>query len=152
MAYLTSHPIDIAGLLAEVGDSGLGGTAVFVGTVRRGPDDGPVIAIDYSAYDAMAELEFGRIVGEALARWPGARIAVRHRTGRIPTGEASVAVVAAAPHRAQAFEACRFVIEEVKVRVPVWKRELLEDGSHAWRVNKDPVRQDPIRDRRSAPR
>ena len=73
MTYLTSHPIDVAGLLSEVGDSGLGGTAVFVGTVRRGPDDGPVIAIDYSAYDAMAELEFGRIVGEARARWPEAR-------------------------------------------------------------------------------
>ena len=60
--------------------------------------------------------------------------------------------MAAAPHRAQAFEACRFVIEEIKIRVPVWKRELLEDGSKAWRVNKDPVRQDPISDRRSAPR
>src|SRR5262245_28017347 len=136
MGFLTGDPIDVTGMLAEVADDQRGATAVFVGTVRQGPDDGPVVAIDYSAYDAMAELEFGRIIDEAAARWPMARVVVQHRIGRIPVGQASVAVVVAAPHRAQAFEACRFVIEEVKVRVPVWKRELLEDGSQSWRANK----------------
>jgi len=91
-----------------------------------------VTAIEYSAYEAMVEAEFGRLLADAGQRWPDARIAVRHRLGVIPSGEASIAIAAAAPHRAEAFEACRFVIEEVKRRVPVWKKELRIDGSETW--------------------
>ena len=75
---------------------------------------------------------FGRLLADARGRWPEARIAVRHRLGTIPVGEASIAIAAAAPHRAQAFEACRYVIEEVKRRVPVWKKELRADGTEVW--------------------
>ena len=105
---------------------------MFLGTVRNGPDEQGVTAIEYSAYEEMVEVEFGRLLDDAGGRWPEARIAVRHRLGVIPSGEASIAIAAAAPHRAQAFEACRFVIEEVKRRIPVWKKELRVDGTATW--------------------
>ncbi len=120
-----------------MGAPGHGGATLFVGSVRRSPEDGPVVAIDYTAYEPMAEAEFERIVREATERWPQARIAARHRLGVVPLGEASVVVAAAAAHRAQSFEACRWVIEEVKRRLPVWKRERLADGTEHWRENAD---------------
>ncbi len=130
--YLTRTPISLDTLLTEVAHPGCGGTCAFLGTVRDGPDDQGVTAIEYSAYEEMVEAEFGRLLADARGRWPEARIAVRHRLGTIPVGEASIAIAAAAPHRAQAFEACRYVIEEVKRRVPVWKKELRVDGSELW--------------------
>ena len=130
--YLTRTPIFLDPLLTEVAHPDCGGTCVFLGTVRNGPDEHGVTAIEYSAYEEMVEAEFGRLLADARGRWPEARIAVRHRLGTIPVGEASIAIAAAAPHRAQAFEACRYVIEEVKRRVPVWKKELRVDGSEIW--------------------
>ena len=119
-------------LVAEVAASTFGGTCVFLGTVRNGPDEHGVTAIEYSAYEEMVDAEFSRLLADARSRWPETRIAVRHRLGTIPVGEASIAIVAAAPHRAQAFEACRYVIEGVKQRIPVWKKELRVDGSEVW--------------------
>ena len=132
MSYLTRSTISLDALLAEVSSAACGGTCVFLGTVRDGPDEHGVTAIEYSAYEEMVEAEFARLVADADARWPEARIAVRHRLGTIPSGEASIAIAVAAPHRAEAFEACRFVIEEVKRRIPVWKKELRVDGSATW--------------------
>lgn len=135
MSHLTHAAIALDALLAEVSGPECGGTCVFLGTVRNepGPSGGPgVTAIEYSAYETMVEAEFGRLLDDARGRWPGVRLAVRHRLGRIPAGEASIAIVVAAPHRAAAFEACRFVIEEVKRRIPVWKKELRADGSAIW--------------------
>ena len=132
MSFLTRSPIPLAALLAEVSSPECGGTCAFLGTVRDGPEEHGVTAIEYSAYEEMVEGELGRIVAEVRERWSGARVAVRHRLGRIPAGEASIAIVTASPHRAQAFEACRYVIEEVKRRVPVWKKELRADGSAVW--------------------
>jgi molybdopterin synthase catalytic subunit len=91
-----------------------------------------VTEIEYSAYDAMADAEIERIVTEAQQQWPGVRVALRHRVGRVPVGEASIAIVAAAPHRAEAFAACRHVIEAVKRRLPIWKKEYRIDGTAAW--------------------
>ena len=105
---------------------------MFLGTVRRSEEDGPVEVIEYSAYEEMAEAEFGRIVAEAEGRWPAAGFAVRHRLGEVRTGEGSIAVVAAAPHRAEAFEAGGWVVEEAKRRLPVWKRVRFEDGTSQW--------------------
>src|SRR2546423_2777422 len=115
--YLTRTPISIDALLAEVAGPDRGGTCVFVGTVRSGPEEQGVTAIEYSAYEEMVEAEFGRLLADAGVRWPEARIAVRHRLGVIPAGEASIAIVAAAPHRAQALASGRFVIEAVKPRI-----------------------------------
>jgi molybdopterin synthase catalytic subunit len=130
--FLTDRPLDPGHLLAEVSSPGCGGTALFLGTVRNSPEEGNVEAIDYSAYDAMAEAEFERVVREAGARWPAARVAVRHRTGRVPAGQASIAIAVACPHRAEAFDACRFIIEETKRRVPIWKKEHLASGETRW--------------------
>jgi molybdopterin synthase catalytic subunit len=129
MMHLTRHPSDVATLLADVQSPERGGTCVFLGTVRN---DGDVTAIDYSAYEAMAFAEIERILGEAQERWPDARVMLEHRLGVIPAGEASIAITAAAPHREEAFAACRFVIEEVKQRLPIWKKELHADGSATW--------------------
>lgn len=129
MMHLTRHPIDVDALLAEVQGPERGGNCVFVGTVRS---DADVTGIDYSAYEAMAFAEIERILGDAKAQWPEARIMLQHRLGLIPVGEASIAIAAAAPHRDEAFSACRYVIEEVKKRLPIWKKELSENGSASW--------------------
>lgn len=131
-ARLSDHPLDAAALLAEVASSGFGGTVLFLGTVRHSPEDGDVAGIEYSAYPEMAEREFDRIVAEARERWPTARIALRHRLGYVPAGEASIAIAVASPHRAEAYEVSRYVIEETKKRVPVWKKEQLASGQSRW--------------------
>lgn len=128
-ARLVRERVDAAAVLARVEAPTNGGRCVFVGTVR--PDDG-VVAIEYSAHEEMALAELERIVTEARTRWPDTSATVEHRLGRVAVGEASVVVAASAPHRTQAFEACRYVIEALKVRVPVWKREECADGTARW--------------------
>ena len=132
MPFVTREAVSLDALVGEVAAPECGGTCVFLGTVRNGPAERGVTAIEYSGYEQMVEAEFASLLADARARWPDARIAVRHRLGTIPVGEASIAIAVAAPHRAQAFEACRYVIEEVKRRVPVWKKELRVDGSEIW--------------------
>jgi molybdopterin synthase catalytic subunit len=127
--HLTRHPLDVNDLLADVQSPERGGTCVFLGSVRTDDD---VTAIEYSAYEAMALEVTERILGEAQGRWPDARVMLQHRLGVIPAGEASIAIAAAAPHRADAFDACRYVIEEVKKRLPIWKKELHADGTATW--------------------
>lgn len=127
--HLTRAPISLESLLAEVQSPERGGTCVFLGTVRTDDD---VTGIDYSAYDDMAVTEIARILTEAQERWPNARVTLQHRLGLIPVGDASIAIVAAAPHRDEAFTACRHVIEEVKKRLPIWKKELHVDGTASW--------------------
>ena len=129
---LTGDPIQLEQLLATVSGPGRGGTCVFLGTVRDDGGPGDVVAIAYSAYEAMAERELDAMLAEVRERWPESRVAVQHRLGLVPVGEASIAIVAAAPHRAEAFAACRYVIEEVKRRLPVWKREMRRDGTVVW--------------------
>jgi molybdopterin synthase catalytic subunit len=129
MNSLTRDPISVESLMRVVQSPERGGTCVFLGTVRN---DGDVTGIEYSAYDEMAGTEITRMLDEARERWPEARVALQHRLGLIPLGEASIAIAAAAPHRAEAFAACRYVIEEVKQRLPVWKKELHADGTATW--------------------
>ena len=129
MMHLTRHPLDVADLLAEVQSPERGGTSVFLGTVRN---DGDVTGIDYSAYEPMAVEEIERILSEAHERWPGSRVMLQHRLGLIPSGEASIAIAAAAAHRDEAFTACRYVIDEVKKRLPIWKKEMHADGTASW--------------------
>lgn len=129
MMHLTRHRISVDDLLADVQSPERGGTCSFLGTVRSDDD---VTAIEYSAYDEMALAEIQRILSEAGERWPGARVTLQHRLGLVPVGEASIAIAAAAPHRDEAFAACRYVIDEVKKRLPIWKKELHVDGSATW--------------------
>ncbi|MEK6767696.1 MAG: molybdenum cofactor biosynthesis protein MoaE [Gemmatimonadota bacterium] len=130
--YLTDQPLDADRLIAEVSSNGCGGTSLFLGTVRNSPEDGDIEGIEYSAYSEMAEAEFDRIIAEARGRWPMARVALRHRLGYIPAGEASIAIAASSPHRVEAFDACRYVIEETKKRVPIWKKERFAAGTTRW--------------------
>jgi molybdopterin synthase catalytic subunit len=129
--YLTSEPIDLTMLLAQVQGPSHGGMACFLGTVRDHAGERAVVRLDYSAYEAMAEAECSRIVAEAQSRWSCA-VALKHRIGTLVVGDTAVAIVAAAAHRDAAFAACRYVIEEVKARVPIWKRELFADGTVEW--------------------
>lgn len=129
MMHLTRHPIALEALLAEVQGPERGGTCVFLGTVRH---DTEVTGIDYSAYEAMAFAEIERILSETQAQWPEARVMLQHRLGFIPVGQASIAIAAAAPHRDAAFAACRHVIEAIKKRLPVWKKEIHADGAATW--------------------
>jgi molybdopterin synthase catalytic subunit len=129
---LTRDTLDPADLTAAVAADGMGGAVVFLGTVRRSAEDGDVVGIEYSAYEPMAVAESERIIAEAVGRWPAVRVAIRHRLGFVPTGAASVVVVAAAPHRDDAFAACRYVIDQTKRRVPIWKKEHFASGKARW--------------------
>ena len=108
-----------------------GAVATFVGTVRDSTRGRAVIALEYEAYESMALKQFALIEQEAQDRWPGCRVAIHHRTGRLLPGEISVAIAAAAPHRDDAFAACRHAIEALKADAPIWKRELYRDGA-SW--------------------
>lgn len=130
---LTAAPIDVVGLEAEVTGRGHGALVTFVGRARDRADDGrEVLELEYEAYPEMAGAVLAEIVGEVRQRWAEASMAVVHRVGVIPIGEAAVAIVTAAPHRSDAYEANRFVIEAIKERLPIWKRERFADGSE-WK-------------------
>jgi molybdopterin synthase catalytic subunit len=131
MGFLSDSPLDLAALIARVESASHGGIATFLGQVRDHHGGRGVRRLEYSAYGPMAEAECARIVAEAEARWP-VRIALEHRVGHLEIGDAAVAIVSAGAHREEAFAACRFVIEEVKRRVPVWKKEYYADGSVTW--------------------
>jgi molybdopterin synthase catalytic subunit len=132
MPYLTSEPIDPAALLAEVRRDWDGGLALFVGVVRNENEGRAVTSLEYQAYGPMAEKELLRIAESLAARFGGARVAFRHRIGLLGIGDVAVAVAAAAPHREEAFAACREGIEAIKATVPIWKRELGSDGKAVW--------------------
>lgn len=126
------HPLDPTALLAEVADVGSGASTIFVGTVRRSNQGRAVTGIDYSAYAPMAEAEMQRIAEEAVARFGTAHIVIEHRLGTLTLGEASIAIAVSHERRAAAMDAQRYVIEEFKARVPIWKREHYVDGDRAW--------------------
>jgi molybdopterin synthase catalytic subunit len=108
-----------------------GAIVTFYGLVRNHNQGRRVHHLEYEAYEPLALKAFARIDEEVRGRWPGMRIALHHRVGRLEIGEASVAIVTASPHRADAFAACRYVIERVKQIVPVWKHEYF-DGGDVW--------------------
>ena len=110
---------------------GHGAVATFIGVVRDNNLNRRVTHLEYEAYEPMALKALGQICDEAAREWPGIRLAVHHRTGRLAIGEASIVIAAASPHRAAAFAACRYVIERVKQIVPIWKHEFF-DGGEVW--------------------
>ena len=129
---LTEAPIDVAALERAVAAPGRGAVVVFTGRARDRSDDGRTVTeLAYELYPEMADAVLAEIAAEAEGRWEVA-VAVVHRHGVVPIGEAAVAIVTAAPHRAEAYEANRYVIEAIKERLPIWKREVFVDGS-AWK-------------------
>ena len=125
-------PVDPQEALAFVADPAAGGTCLFVGTVRDHSQAGDVTALDYEAWDELAERRLVEIAGEMTSGWPVRRVALLHRTGHLEVGEISVAVACSAPHRADAFEACRHGIERLKEDAPIWKKESLTTGESEW--------------------
>ncbi len=131
MSHLAVAPLDVAAVMASVGAADRGGVASFVGLVRDHHGGRAVVELEYSAYEAMADAALAAIVAEAEDRWPVA-VAVRHRLGVLAIGDAAVVVAVGGAHRDETFAACRYVIEELKRRVPIWKRERYVDGTEAW--------------------
>lgn len=129
--HLTRSAIDVAAVIEGAVQPADGGVATFIGLVRDHQNGRGVLRLEYSAYEPMAQAEAERIVEEAQAKWP-VRIGLQHRLGRLEIGEVAVVVVAASAHRGPAFDACRYVIEEVKRRVPIWKQERYADGTVEW--------------------
>ena len=129
---IVDHVIDPAALSAEVAQDANGATVLFLGTVRDTNDGRAVTGMEYSAYRSMAERELAKIVGEASTEFGTSDIAAEHRVGTLGLGEVSVAIAVAHPHRAAAYDASRYVIEQIKRRVPIWKREHYADGTREW--------------------
>lgn len=129
---IVQRPIDPSALLAEVAGSANGATVLFVGTVREINEGRPVEGIEYTAYESMAARELEAIIAEAASRFETDDIVVEHRIGTLAVRDASVVIAVAHPHRAQAYDASRYVIEELKRRVPIWKREAYVDGTREW--------------------
>lgn len=129
---IVSRAIDPCALLGEVQANHNGAGVLFVGTVRELNDGSAVSGLDYSAYEAMAERELAEIVREAGAKWNTTDIVVEHRVGTLALGEASVAIAVGHRHRDEAYQASRYIIEELKKRLPIWKREHYLDGRSEW--------------------
>ncbi len=126
---LSEHPLDEAAVNARVAGPDCGGVVTFVGAVRDQSRGHDIRHLEYEAYPEMALREMERITEEAAERWPGSRVAIAHRVGHLEIGDLAVVVSAAAPHRAEAFSACRFAIDTLKKRVPIWKKEVANDGA-----------------------
>lgn len=129
---IVEHPIDTPALLAEVARHANGATLLFLGTVREINDGRGVSGMDYSAYRGMAERELADIAREAAERFGTDDVVIEHRIGTLALGEASVAIAVAHPHRGAAYDASRYVIEQLKQRVPIWKLEHYVDGTREW--------------------
>ncbi len=132
LVRVTTQPLSVDEALAFVGDPSAGGTCVFVGTVRDRSSAGEVTGLTYEAWDELAVARLRDIAGEMLEGWSLCRAAILHRTGDLDVGEASVVVASSAPHRAEAFDACRHGIERLKEDVPIWKKEGLVTGEAHW--------------------
>ena len=128
MTYLTDDPIDPQALVERVLRNSDGAYVLFEGVVRNHHEGKAVESIVYEAYRPMAEKEMERIVREVEAQYPGVALAVVHRLGHLIVGDSSIAIVAASPHRAEAFAACRMMIDRIKETVPIWKKERGPDG------------------------
>jgi molybdopterin synthase catalytic subunit len=127
---LTTDPLDPRRLEAAVAHKGAGAICTFIGVVRDTSRGRSVTHLEYEAYGEMATAEMRKIAGEIAEKWPEARVAMAHRTGRLEIGEASVVVSVSCPHRAEAIDACRWGIDRLKESVPIWKKEHATDGTY----------------------
>jgi molybdopterin synthase catalytic subunit len=129
LGYLTSEAIDVNKALVEHQNSTVGGTIIFLGTVREVSSENSKLSnLIYEAYEAMAEEIFSDIESEARQKWELEEITISHRIGTLKVGEVSVIIIVSSKHRKEAFECCRYIIENVKARVPIWKMEITIRG------------------------
>lgn len=127
---LSEQPLDVAATIARVSGPGMGGIVTFLGAVRDQARGRAIQHLEYESYPEMAEREMQKIADGAAQRWPGVKVAIAHRAGHLEVGELAVVIAVAAPHRAEAFEACRFAIDTLKRTVPIWKKEVATDGEY----------------------
>ena len=132
MIELTDAPIDVAQVLSAVGSHDAGAVVLFLGTTREFTDGKQTLTLDYEAYEEMAGEKMKDLAAQAHQQWQLVNVAIVHRLGNVPLGEASVAIAVSSAHRANAFEAGRWLIDTLKVEVPIWKREHWSDGSSEW--------------------
>lgn len=125
---ITNERLDRTALVDAIADPGVGGIVVFEGVVRDNARGKQVRYLEYDVYPEMAIAQIRAIVVEAEQRWGVERVAIAHRVGRLEIGEASVIIAVATPHRGEAFDACRFIIDTLKTRVPIWKKEVATNG------------------------
>ena len=128
--WVDSAPLSLDALLREVMTPAMGGVVTFTGVVRNRARGESIDHLEYEAYAPMAEKEMRKISDAVHERWPHVRIAMAHRVGRLEVGDPAVMIAAAAPHRAEAFEACRFAIDRLKASVPIWKKEFATTGAY----------------------
>jgi molybdopterin synthase catalytic subunit len=127
---IRAEPLSLDELLMEVCHPGAGGVTTFLGVVRDVNEGRAVALLEYEAYGSMAEAELSRILAEIAAEIPGVRASATHRVGALSVGDVAVACAASAPHRDEAFRACRLLIDRIKARLPIWKREHGPDGPY----------------------
>lgn len=132
MIRLTHEPIDYAASTESVRTHAAGAVVLFLGTVREMTGDRQTVALDYDAYPEMALRKMQELEDEARRRWPVLQVEIIHRLGRLELGDISISIALSTPHRADAFEAGRFLIDEFKQIVPIWKKENWSDGSTEW--------------------
>ena len=132
MIEITEAPIDHAAPTERVRSNLAGAVCTFLGTVREMTGGRRTASLDYEAYPEMARREMAELEAEARRRWPIVEAALAHRVGHLDPGEISVVVAVSCPHRHQAFEACRWLIDTLKQVVPIWKKEVWDDGSEGW--------------------
>lgn len=129
-AVVQPAPLSMDALLKRVMGPRIGGVATFTGVVRNHARGHTIDHLEYEAYVPMAEKEMEKIVAQVRERWPDVELAMSHRVGRLEIGEAAVMIAAGSPHRAEAFEACRFAIDTLKQTVPIWKKEFADEGTY----------------------
>jgi molybdopterin synthase catalytic subunit len=128
-------PLPTERVIALVSVPEAGGVAVFLGTTRAEdhPQSGhPLLALDYEAYAELADRQLAELARAARQKWPILRLAILHRTGRVGLAEPSVVIAVSTPHRAESFDACRYLIDQLKVQVAIWKKEVWSDGTTTW--------------------
>ena len=131
---VTHEPIDSAAVSKAVRHEEAGAVIVFEGVTRNHHEGRRVVRLEYEAYEAMAQAHMQEIARRAFSQWPDIRMAMVHRVGVVAVGEASVVIAVSAPHRVQAYAASRFAIDELKATVPIWKKEVYDDGA-SWKAN-----------------
>ena len=137
LIILSNDIIEVSKALEFVVQPSIGGSSCFVGTTRDHFNGKKVVKLEYEAYISMAESEIKKIIDEAHKQWPVARFCVMHRLGEVPVGEASIIVCASSEHRKECMHAVEYVVDSVKATVPIWKKEVYDEGAPAWKENKE---------------
>lgn len=125
---ISNTPLDLMSCINQVTGPACGGIDVFIGTVRDATKGKPVLRLEFEAYESMAVREMQKIAEQTFEHWPVQSIAIHHRVGVLEVGDVAVVIAVGAAHRAAAFEACRYAIDTLKLTVPIWKKEVFEDG------------------------